>query len=388
VFSGSGARAGHRLPRWLLPAGGLLAIAAGVATLLLVLGRDPEDRAGSRAAGGGPSVSWRAPGDSQQISGVLSGSRCEVLASDEDGMRGVRFYVDDRYIGSDGSPPYNCRWETATSPGGPHTLKVEAVDAVRTSSVSSRRVTVTDETEPAITPKPASTPEPAPPPAGSLRRWRGDFETGTLSQWDDIQWATENRVRVVRSPVVQGRYAARFASRRGEFTGGDVGSNRTEIVKSRPSGRVGGERWYRWFTMLAPDFPRNHPDDFCSIMQWKRVDNANPLPLGFGIHGRNLRIASDGTRYLGPISRGKWHEFVVHVNWSSDPDVGFLEVWMDDRRILPRRYLRNVYLDSSGKPIPHYLKQGLYKSDNMPSTYVYHDGMAIGGSRREVDPSR
>jgi hypothetical protein len=136
--------------------------------------------------------------------------------------------------------------------------------------------------------------------------------------------------------------------------------------------------------MLAPDFPQDYPDDFASIMQWKRDDNQNPLPLGLGIRGGQLRIASDGTRYLGPISRGKWHEFLVHALWSREPKVGFIEVYLDSRRILPKLHLQNVYEDANGKPIPHYIKQGLYKSNEIPSTYVYHDGMAIGRSRAAV----
>jgi hypothetical protein len=216
--------------------------------------------------------------------------------------------------------------------------------------------------------------------------WRGDYETGDLSQWDGAQEAARGRIAVVTSPVAQGRYAARFDARQGESTGGDRGSNRSELVLgSTYKDHVGDERWYSWHTMLAPDFPVDRPNDFVSIMQWKRDDNQNPLPLGFGIHGRNLRIASNGTRYLGPISRGVWHRFLVHAKWSPDPRVGFLEVCMDDRLILPRTFLQNAYRDRRGRPIEHYIKQGLYKSDRIRSTWVVHDGMVIGATRAAVE---
>ena len=225
-------------------------------------------------------------------------------------------------------------------------------------------------------------------PAGSAGSilWSGDFETGDLSQWYGPQQARPGRIRVVRSPVAEGRYAARFDARQGEFWESDEGSNRSELsLGDIYRDHEGDERWYRWYTMLAPDFPQDNPEQFASIMQWKRDDNLNPLPLGFGIRGRKLRIASNGTRYLGPISRGVWHEFLVHAKWSRDPRVGFIEVYLDDRRILPRLRLQNVYLDSNGKPILHYIKQGLYKSDEIRSTYVYHDGMVIGKTRGSVE---
>jgi hypothetical protein len=221
--------------------------------------------------------------------------------------------------------------------------------------------------------------EPAGPPL-----WRVDYESGDLRQWDGGQQAAEGRIAVVRDPVEQGRYAARFEARQNEFTGGDTTSNRSEVLLTRYRDRPGDERWYRWFTLVPEDFPDDQPEAFASIMQWKRDDSQNPLPLGFGIRGHDLRISSSGTRYMGRIEFGRWHEFLVHVKWSTDPDVGFLEVWLDGDRILEKTKLQNVFADASGAPIGHYVKQGLYKSNDLPTAHVFHDGMLIGASRGSV----
>src|SRR5206468_1327920 len=44
--------------------------------------------------------------------------------------------------------------------------------------------------------------------------WRGDFETGDLSQWAEVHtgkaWQSDSSINVVTSPVRQGNYAARI----------------------------------------------------------------------------------------------------------------------------------------------------------------------------------
>ena len=229
-----------------------------------------------------------------------------------------------------------------------------------------------------------------PAPVGTAPHlWTGDFETGSLSQWEVRQQAVPGRISVVRSAAAQGGYAGRFEARQGEYTGRDSTVNRSELAVSRyPDGsrdNEGDERWYRWQTKLPADFPEVSGRNFATIMQWMRDDNRDPRPLSFGIVGRSLRIASGGTRYLGPISRGEWHEFLVHAKWSSDPRVGFIEVFQDGRLILPKLHLQNAYKDSSGRPIRHYIKQGLYKSDAVPSAHLFHDGMTVANSRAAAE---
>jgi len=38
----------------------------------------------------------------------------------------------------------------------------------------------------------------------------------------------------------------------------------------------------------------------------------------------------------GTLTPGRWHDFAVHVLWSRDPAKGFVEVWFDGERVVPR----------------------------------------------------
>ena len=38
----------------------------------------------------------------------------------------------------------------------------------------------------------------------------------------------------------------------------------------------------------------------------------------------------------GKLSAGRWHDFALHVLWSRDPAKGFVEVWFDGEKVVPR----------------------------------------------------
>jgi hypothetical protein len=38
----------------------------------------------------------------------------------------------------------------------------------------------------------------------------------------------------------------------------------------------------------------------------------------------------------GKMTAGKWHDFALHVLWSRDPEKGFVEVWFDGEKVVPR----------------------------------------------------
>jgi hypothetical protein len=59
--------------------------------------------------------------------------------------------------------------------------------------------------------------------------WRGDFETGDLSQWSSKQIVSADRLKVVSSPVTQGDHAVRVEVRQGDNPIGASG-NRNELV--------------------------------------------------------------------------------------------------------------------------------------------------------------
>ena len=69
-----------------------------------------------------------------------------------------------------------------------------------------------------------------PPPPSSTVVWRGDFETGNLSQWSSAQMVSADRLQVVTSPARQGGYALKATVRQGDNPIGASG-NRNELVR-------------------------------------------------------------------------------------------------------------------------------------------------------------
>jgi hypothetical protein len=216
---------------------------------------------------------------------------------------------------------------------------------------------------------------------------RLDFETGDLSQYDSAQRAADDRLRVVRRPTRQGRYAARFEVRAGDTQAATTGI-RAELIAERDGGRMvgaGDERWYRWSTLFARDYPLS--DEWQTFVQWKNEGTGSP-PLAMTVNGGEILLSGGEQNefhefWKAPIERGRWHDFVAHIRWSPDRRRGFVELWHDGRRVVPRVRTATLYRDDDDRPIPNYLKIGLYRSSAIRSTQVlYHDGLVVARTRR------
>jgi hypothetical protein len=84
---------------------------------------------------------------------------------------------------------------------------------------------------------------------------------------------------------------------------------------------------------------------------------------------------------LGPVVKGKWIDFVVHVRWS-DGDDGVREYWRDGV-LMGRSTKQNMGTDS---PVIH--RMGLYQGASIDHTRtLYWDNHRIGRSYIEVDPA-
>jgi hypothetical protein len=217
---------------------------------------------------------------------------------------------------------------------------------------------------------------------------RLDFETGDLSQFDSAQRAGDDRLRVVRRPRRQGRYAARFEVRAGDTQAATTGI-RAELIAERDGGRMvsaGEERWYRWSTMFSRSYPLS--EDWQTFVQWKNDGTGSP-PLAMTVNGDEILLSGGNQNafhefWRAPIERHRWHDFVAHIRWSPNERRGFVELWHNGRHVVPRTRTATLYRDDEdGQPIPNYLKIGLYRSSAIRSTQVlYHDGLVVARTRR------
>jgi hypothetical protein len=208
--------------------------------------------------------------------------------------------------------------------------------------------------------------------------WRGDYETGNLSQWEELEGLPE-RIGAVGSPVHQGRFAMRTELRHGDYAAGGC---RNELVHSTLEGE-GADRYYAWSTMFDANYPSN--SSWQVFTQWHHTGPNGSPPLELDVNGERILLTSKGAVSLwsAPVERGVWHDFVLHIVWSGSSSTGLVELWYDGKKALGPLSLATLY---SGQQV--YLKQGLYRDANIQQTgVVFHDGMTIGTTLADVAPA-
>ena len=213
--------------------------------------------------------------------------------------------------------------------------------------------------------------------------WRGDFESNDLLQWTRLD-GLASRLTIVPSPVRQGSFALRV-----ELRSGDLASNgnRNELVHN-VSETEGMDRYYAWSTMFDASYPIENK--WQVFTQWHHSGCCGSPPLEFNVNGQTLGLERNPPPGTGPtvgvwstpLVRGVWHDFVLHVIWSSNPDLGFIELWYDGQKVIDGKPLQTLF-----PGMVNYLKQGLYRDSSISAVgVVYHDGMTIGTTLADVAP--
>ena len=212
--------------------------------------------------------------------------------------------------------------------------------------------------------------------------WRGDFETRDLSQWGSVDGLT-SRLTIVSSPVRQGASALRVEVRSGDFASN---GNRNELVRA-DADTEGMDRYYAWSTMFDAAYPIENK--WQVFTQWHHSGCCGSPPLEFDVNGETLSLDRNPPNNSGtialwttPLVRGVWHDFVMHVIWSSNPDLWFIELWYDGQKVIDGKAVQTLF-----PGMVNYLKQGLYRDSSISAVgVVYHDGMTMGPTLADVAP--
>jgi len=206
--------------------------------------------------------------------------------------------------------------------------------------------------------------------------FRGDYETGDISQWSGYEGILK-RFTMVQSPLRQGKYALRVELHQGDVA---FSGTRNEVSNEDRPEVEGNDRWYSWSTLFPADFPA--PPTWQVFTQWHHSGCCGSPPLEFDLEGERIQIAHAGDQVLWstPLVRGVWHDFVIHVFFSSSD--GFIEFWYDGKKALDRTAVQTLNPGEYG-----YLKQGLYRDASIsPVAVIYHDGMTTGTTMADVAP--
>lgn len=220
--------------------------------------------------------------------------------------------------------------------------------------------------------------------------WRGGFETGNLTQWARA-WALPGGIKVVSRPRHSGSFSAKVVVRPGDwvYDSDKPGRNRAELVWGTPDTK-GTDAWYAWSVFFPRDF-RATVDGFNLFTQFKdHVTSRESKPmLSFGVKTSDrpwrIRVQTNGgrrcpphgggcsnkTRMIGRLRRGVWDEYILHVKWSPDPDIGYIQVWRNGRRVIRKLRTATMYEDSSGDNV--LLKQGLYRRASNVTSVLFLD---------------
>lgn len=275
---------------------------------------------------------------------------------------------------------------------------------------------------PRLPPLPSLNPVAAKPPhrsAGLL--FNGGFTRGTFRPWSDFALGDrmvrpEGHARLIKVVPVSGSqtplWAARFTvTPLRQWAQGGSSMERTEIVASpaQSDAYSGRSAWYGWATYFPAGFTgtpnhdtviaQAHSTDLaCDPPNLYVVVNTQPARRSSTyLHDVELMTyggsAADGLTtgtgacpgvqghqfIIGQFRARHWFRFVMHVMWSSDPDVGYVEMWVDGRLVVPFTHLPTLYSTS-----PAYWKQGLYEFASPNAATDYELGVRVGSSRASV----
>ena len=223
--------------------------------------------------------------------------------------------------------------------------------------------------------------------------WTGGFETGDFRGWDDVLREGPGAATIVRKPVRQGRFAAKFVLEP------QMSANGSRIEAHQPDpifagGEYGSETLYAWDEYIPASTRFARHASFNHLVQWHPYEEcygsslavdgeATPPRLLLRIRGGRILRYGDGCemRYdrtfrLGRLKRDRWLRFRMHVRWSDDPNLGFVELWKNGVRVV-----RRTPVATTPPGIGVYLRQGLYRFRCTCRTVVFGDGMTVRSSR-------
>jgi Polysaccharide lyase len=219
--------------------------------------------------------------------------------------------------------------------------------------------------------------------------WTGNFETGNFSQYAPVPYCeSAYSCKVVKKPVAQGHFAARFEVRQGDDYEHWSGE-RAQIALYRHE-QEGTDSYWGWSLYL----PRNYRDArsfFQVFAEWHHSGLTGSPPVTFQIVSGRLVIrivrtadparATSWDQYdLGPITPGRWTRFIYHARWSADPRQAVNDVFVNG---MLRQHITGHPNLFSG--YWNYLVVGWYRAAADITQVVYIDDVRVGNSLDSLD---
>ena len=236
-------------------------------------------------------------------------------------------------------------------------VQTRRLDARWWGTAAAPTTTAPTTTTAALAPVAPSSPLPSATPYPTAM-WHADADADVNSSTNTRFWKKEsvdpNGLSIVDDPT--GRYGKVYRSHltpggiasganRSEFSQALLGDGKTKLRLASDVTPGGSTQniWFGWRSLFGGDVLVNssHSNDG-NYMQLKGDSSCGGPAVGMTIKYGRLTLRSE--QYLGEYQHiawngptfaslvGSWHRFVLHVEFSKDASVGYLEVWLDGSR--------------------------------------------------------
>lgn len=216
----------------------------------------------------------------------------------------------------------------------------------------------------------------------------GGFEFGSLYGWS-LEGARDSSIKVIMSPVFEGKYAARLT-----LFPGDIVSSGHRVELSRPyCAEYLTEMNYNWVFKIDQDFKESDKKylinqfhdypDFLNGETWETMI-VYPPPVFTSYFNDTIYVhshsISDGHNVIGKkaIIKGKWVSISYNIKWSLEED-GYIEAYINDQPVTPfngndHKYYTPTLYNKMG----NFVKFGLYNDPSVLDTNsIYIDNLRI-----------
>jgi len=223
--------------------------------------------------------------------------------------------------------------------------------------------------------------------AGAERPWQ--------QEWASASCASTERLTSIGSPVARGSRAYRFEVRDGD----DAYGERCELGHGNPTRagfplfNEGDERWISWKVYLPRDFPIG-TSRWNVINQWKQLGALGTPALSMEVKNNRFYLMNSNTngdscctvpRWSGPARHDRWVSFTMHVKFSPNRSVGFVELYGDldgrGKKLLRKLHTHTMKSDGSGRAVPSHSRIGIYRDPSIQGTaHIAFDDYVIATS--------
>ncbi|MEA2411301.1 MAG: hypothetical protein QOC77_1862 [Thermoleophilaceae bacterium] len=262
--------------------------------------------------------------------------------------------------------------------------------------------------------------ETAAKPAAGRVLWTADAERPAADEWASSRAdppgpapcpysappdLSQPGVKRVAAPVAQGRFAYAITTSHGDHCDGE----RAELGDGNPARagfedrlfHEGDERWISLQVRLAPNFDV-HVNTWRVIVQFHQPGGQlGPPPLAlqvtdgdFVLYKGDANVESGSTIpiWRAPARNDRWVRFTLHVKFSADPAVGFVEIYGNPaggpvRLLLPRTPTYTMKKDASGVAVPLHARIGIYRNPDggFGTETAFFDGFTVATSRAAAE---